>query len=190
REQIDAAAAALAEAGYEVDEAEPPRLDDALNAYGTLITAEFGRRWPSIRRLLTEESAQHMERSMARQPPAELDAYMDAIATRFGVMRDWARFTERYPLILAPVYTWRPFDVDPMDPEAGLKTVFGMRMCTASTFVGAPAVAVPTRVVDGQPLGVQLIGPRLREDACLVAAAELQRRFGVPTPVIDPRPAA
>jgi amidase len=48
-----------------------------------------------------------------------------------------------------------------------------MRLCTATTFVGVPAVAVPTGVADGQPLGVQVIGPQYREDLCFQAAAAL-----------------
>ncbi|RSN55375.1 indole acetimide hydrolase [Amycolatopsis sp. WAC 04182] len=187
RAEIDKAAAALAEAGYEVEEAEPPRLADALTSYGTLITAEFSRRWPSIRPLLTEESAQHMELSFAQRPESTLDDYLDATATRFGVMREWAAFAERYPVILGPVSTWRPFDADPFDPEQGLRVMFGMRLCTATTCVGVPAVAVPTGIDDGQPLGVQLIGPRHREDVCLAAAGELEARFGTFGPVREPR---
>jgi amidase len=190
RAEIEKAAAALADAGYAVEEAQPPRLADALTAYGTLITTEFGLRWPQIRGLLTDESAQHMEQSMARRPPADLDGYLQATATRFGVMRDWAAFAEEHPLVLGPVYTERPFDVDPFDPEQGLRDMLGMRLCTASTCVGAPAVAVPTGVHDGQPLGVQLIGPRYREDVCLAAAHDLEAIFGVLAPVHEPGPAA
>ncbi|WET77973.1 amidase [Amycolatopsis sp. QT-25] len=186
RAEIDNAAAALADAGYDVEEAEPPRLADALTSYGTLITAEFSRRWPSIRSLLTDESAQHMELSFAQRPEATLDDYLDATATRFGVMREWAAFAERYPLILGPVSSWRPFDADPFDSEQGLRVMFGMRLCTATTCVGVPAVAVPTGLDDGQPLGVQLIGPRNREDVCLEAARVLESRFGTFGPVRHP----
>ncbi|MEV0676056.1 amidase family protein [Actinosynnema sp. NPDC050436] len=190
RAEVERAADALANAGYEVEEAEPPRFADALTAYGTLITAEFGRRWPAIRPLLTPESAQHMELSLARHPPATLDDYLEATATRFGAMREWAAFAQRYPVLLGPVYTWRPFDADPFDPDDGLRVMFGMRLCTATTCVGVPAVAVPTGVGAGQPLGVQVIGPHHREDVCLTAARELEARFGVLGPVRRPQVAA
>ncbi|NYI91417.1 amidase [Amycolatopsis endophytica] len=186
REQIRRAADALADAGYEVTEAEPPRLADVLTSYGTLITAEFGLRWPSIRALLTDESARHMELSMARQPPADLEGYLAATATRFGAQRDWAAFAGQYPLILGPVTTERPFDADPSDADAALRIMLGMRLCTATSCLGVPAVAVPTAVVDGQPLGVQVIGPWYREDTCLAAARVLESRFGTFTPVRAP----
>lgn len=186
RAELERAAEALVDAGYAVEEAEPPQLAEALTAYGTLITAEFGLRWPSIRRLLTEESAQHMELAMAQRPPADLDGYLAATAARFGAMRAWDAFAERYPLVLGPVYTERPFDVDPFDADQGLRAMLGMRLCTATTCVGVPAVAVPTGVVDGQPLGVQLIGPRYREDVCLAATREIEARLPVPSPVRTP----
>ncbi|RZQ65326.1 amidase [Amycolatopsis suaedae] len=179
RAEIGRAADALADAGYQVEEAEPPALADALTSYGTLITAEFGQRWPDIRGLLTEESARNMEVSMTQQPPTDLAGYLAATATRFGAMRDWAAFGERYPLVLGPVTTERPFDAE---PEDALRVMFGMRLCTATTCLGVPAVAVPTAVVDGQPLGVQVIGPWYREDACLAAARILEDRFGTFTP--------
>jgi amidase len=186
RTELEKAADALVAAGYEVEEAEPPQLAEALTAYGTLITTEFGLRWTAIRSLLTDESAQHMELSMARQPPADLEGYLAATATRFGAMRAWDAFAERFPLVLGPVYTERPFDVDPFDAEQGLRAMLGMRLCTATTCVGVPAVAVPTGVVEGQPLGVQLIGPRYREDVCLAAAREVEARLPVPSPVRTP----
>ncbi|WP_433557122.1 amidase [Pseudonocardia xinjiangensis] len=182
RTEIERAAAALADAGYVVEEAEPPRIDDATQAYSTLITTEFGLSWPRIRPLLTAASAAHMELSMRRRPPADLAAYLQATATRHGVMRDWAGFAQRYPLVLGPVYTERPFDAALDDDEAG-ESIIAMRLCTATTFLGVPAVAVPTGVVDGQPLGVQVIGPWHREDMCLQAAAVLESRFGSFTPV-------
>jgi amidase len=184
--ELEKAAAALSDAGYEVVEAEPPQLAEALAAYGTLISTEFGLRWPVIRRLLTDESAQHMELSMTRRPPADLEGYLAATASRFGAMRAWDAFAERHPLVLGPVYTERPFDVDPFDRDQGLRAMLAMRLCTATTCVGVPAVAVPTGVVDGQPLGVQVIGPRYREDACLAAAREIEARLPVATPVRQP----
>ena len=39
---------------------------------------------------------------------------------------------------------------------------------------------------EGLPQSVQLIGPRYREDLCLDAAAALEARVGIITP-IDPR---
>jgi amidase len=52
--------------------------------------------------------------------------------------------------------------------------------------MGLPAACVPTGLANGVPLGVQVIGPRMREDLCLNAAEAIERQVGVLTP-IDPR---
>ena len=44
-----------------------------------------------------------------------------------------------------------------------------------------PAAAVPTGLYDGIPMGVQIIGPRLREDLCLDAAESVERGTGILT---------
>jgi len=52
--------------------------------------------------------------------------------------------------------------------------------------LGLPAMAVPTGVANGLPVGVQIVGPRFREDLCLAAAAAIEARVPRITP-IDPR---
>jgi Asp-tRNA(Asn)/Glu-tRNA(Gln) amidotransferase A subunit family amidase len=52
--------------------------------------------------------------------------------------------------------------------------------------LGLPAVALPVGIGDGLPQSVQLIGPRYREDLCFDAAAAIEDRVGIITP-IDPR---
>jgi amidase len=47
-------------------------------------------------------------------------------------------------------------------------------------------VAVPVGTADGVPLAVQVIGQQSREDLCLDAAAAIEDRVGILTP-IDPR---
>ena len=60
-------------------------------------------------------------------------------------------------------------------------------MMIAVNGLGLPAVSLPVGVGDGLPQAVQVIGPRYREDLCLSAAAALEERVGIITP-IDPGP--
>ena len=60
-----------------------------------------------------------------------------------------------------------------------------MRMSLAVNALGLPAAALPVGVDGGLPQVVQVIGPRYREDLCLDAAAALEERLGIITP-IDP----
>jgi amidase len=61
-----------------------------------------------------------------------------------------------------------------------------MRLTTAVNALGLPAVALPVGIADGLPQAVQVIGPRYREDLSLDAAAAIEDRLGIFTP-IDPR---
>jgi amidase len=45
-------------------------------------------------------------------------------------------------------------------------------------FLGLPAGVVPIDLVDGLPVGVQLIGPRYREDLVLDAMEAVEGRAG------------
>ena len=58
-----------------------------------------------------------------------------------------------------------------------------MRMATAVNALGLPAVAVPVGVAEGLPQAVQVVGPGYREDLCLEAAAAIEERLGILTPI-------
>ena len=49
--------------------------------------------------------------------------------------------------------------------------------------LGLPAVSVPAGVEAGLPLGVQIVGPRYREDLCLAAAELVEARAGSALPI-------
>ena len=89
-------------------------------------------------------------------------------------------------LIIAPVFTDIPFEAGAdLDDGRVAETIRGMRMTLAVNALGLPAVALPVGIEGGLPQSVQVIGPRFREDLCLEAAAALEDRVGVFTP-IDP----
>ncbi|MGK5632560.1 amidase [Streptomyces sp. URMC 123] len=189
RAAVDEAAAALEAAGYAPEEVSVPRLEESLESYGRLIMTEFGLNWARIRTLLTEESARHIELSMERTPPADLAEYIRHTGVRLSVQRDWAALQETHPLLLAATHTQPvPAREAPKDVESHLEAVLPFALCTATSYVGVPAVSVPTGLAAGMPQGVQLIGRAYREDLCLDAAEVIERHFGVLAPV-EPRPA-
>jgi amidase len=187
RHSIEYAADALSSAGYAVEEVpDVPPMAEAITAYLTMVSSEFSLTWPRLRTLLTDKSAQHMELTMNSQPTPTLDQYLQATATRYSVVRDWLDFLETYPLLLGPVTT-DPISDPPhgleLDAEQNAAMAVSVRLCSVTSFVGLPAVAVPTPVQEGVPAGVQIIGRPFREDMCLSAAEAIEETVGVLTPV-------
>jgi amidase len=188
RSGVESAAAALQDAGYTIEEVDVPRLAETLDAYGGMIMTEFSLIWPTLERLLAPEGRRYIESSMALRAPGDLAEYVRLTSVRHGLLRDWAQFLARYPLVLGPVFTEPAppvgFDVSGLEELKQVGTA--MRLCTATSFVGVPAVAVPTHIAGGLPQGVQVIAGFYREDLCLEAAGAIEARLGTPGP-IEPR---
>ncbi|MGW5673582.1 amidase [Streptomyces sp. NPDC003860] len=188
RAAVERAAEALRDAGYAVcDVPDVPRLDEALDAYGRITFTEFAPAWPAVRALLGAGGDRYLSFAMERTPPASADELMALMGTWLGIRRSWAEFLDSHPLLLGPVFTEPPFEpgLESRDQAGCDRVTSGMRLSTATSFVGVPAVAVPTGVTDGLPTGVQIVGRAFREDLCLAAAQAIEDRLGVLTP-IDP----
>jgi amidase len=121
-------------------------------------------------------------------PSRDALPYMKALAERARLVREWTAFLDRVPLVLAPVSSVPVYEQG-FDVESAARTAAVWRECAtlmAIPVLGLPAAVVPVGVADGLPVGVQLIGPRFREDWCLDAASAIEARAGVQTPV-DPQ---
>lgn len=189
RAAVQTAADALRDAGYDVREvADVPRMDEALEAYGRITVTEFAPTWPVVRTLLGADGDRYIAMAMKRTPPANAAEFMKLMGTWLNIRRSWAEFLDAYPLLLGPVFTEPPVEpgIESRDAAGHERVGTGMRLCTATSFVGVPAVAVPTGVADGLPSGVQVVGRAFREDLCLAAAQAIEDRLGVLTPVDVP----
>lgn len=192
RRAVEAAADALRDAGYEVCEVpDVPRLDEALEAYGRITVTEFAPSWPVVRTLLGKGGDRYIAMAMERTPPASADELVKLMGTWMNIRRSWAGFLDAYPLLLGPSFTEPPVEpgLESRDRTGHDRVASGMRLCTVTSFVGLPAVAVPTGLADGLPCGVQIVGRAFREDLCLYAAQAIEDRLGVLTPV-NPVPGA
>ncbi len=186
---LQTAAQWLADAGYEIVEARTPGFTRAMESW-------LAMQMPEIRLYLWPAIEQHGDAGINRAMGLMLDAYpeedgvayMKALAERARVVREWQRFFERVPLVLAPVCT-QPVYERGFDLESRERTAELWRECvtlTAVPVLGVPGLAVPTGVVDGLTVGVQILGPRFREDLCLAAGEAIEARADVaPRPPID-----
>ncbi|MFJ2821061.1 amidase [Streptomyces toxytricini] len=189
RAAVEAAAGALADAGYAVSEIpDVPRLDEALDAYNRITLAEFAPAWPAVSALLGEEGSRYIGFAVDRTPPATADDLIGLMGTWLNIRRSWAQFLDTWPLLLGPSFTEPPVEpgLESRDAASRDRVASAMRLCTATSFAGVPAVAVPTGLAGGLPQGVQIIGRSFREDLCLDAAQAVEDRLGVLTPPAAP----
>lgn len=187
---LQRAASWLSDAGYDLVDERTPGFTDAAAIW-------FAMQMPEIRVYLWPAILEHGDDGIRRAMGLMLDAhpaadgvpYMKALAERSRVVRDWQRFFERVPLVLAPVST-APVYMRGMDLESVERTAAMWRECTTLTAVpvlGVPGLAVPTGIVDGLPTGVQVLAGRFREDLCLAAGEAIEARAGVVSRLpIDP----
>ncbi len=181
-------AGALADAGYSVEEVELPLVTEASDLWLTLILAEIRMMWALFESIVSDDARTFLAAALELGEPLAQEAYAVAFMTRQGVARTWTKFQADIPLVVGPVCTRLPFVVGA--DLGGAQHVDRIRRSLDLTLLcnclGLPAVAVPAGVEQSLPLGVQIVGPRYREDVCLTAAWEVERALGTITP-IDPR---
>ncbi|MBL8773644.1 MAG: amidase family protein [Phenylobacterium sp.] len=180
---VDRAADHLADGGYEVVEVEVPDISGTWKLWCDLISTEIETlQAAQMRELGSAPFIGALEGITHMATILDGPGYMRAVAHRAKVLRDWLAFLEEFPVILAPV-TVRPtpaFDAD-LKGDAAVRQIFwnDLRFVGAISVLGLPVAVTPAGLLDGHPVGVQLIGSRYREDVCLDAAAAIEAKVGV-----------
>jgi amidase len=186
---LDTAAEALTAAGYAVEEVTPPAMPEAarvgyralMGETKALLSEEFARNGsPAFRALFEEYFRQY--------PPYEGAELLAAMAERSAFARAWSVFQETYPLALTP-FLAHPFFAPDRDLEGaeGMTEALGSALWSfAMNFLGLPAGNVPARLAElpqgPQPIGVQIVGRRWREDLVVDAMAAIETRVGPMAP--------
>jgi aspartyl-tRNA(Asn)/glutamyl-tRNA(Gln) amidotransferase subunit A len=183
RAAIEVAVAALRSQGYAIDNAAPqwpagvrdyPLLKLQQAGLAALYAEDLQRRPESIDPDLREQIAlgmQHSGRDIAR-----------VLLLREHIYASMAAFFDRYDLLLcptAPVVSW---PVDLLGPPEIGGVPAGPRSHAAYTplfnYCQVPACSVPVGLVDGLPVGLQIVGPRYA-DASVLAMAAMTERLGL-----------
>ncbi len=182
---LDAARDALSDAGYLCEEIDPPLLREAgEDGYRALMG--------EVRALMGGELAQAGSNTINAVfdsyfevfPPFEDAELLRAMARRSHYARHWSGLLETHPLVLTP-FLPQPFfapDRDTEGPE-GVREVLGSALYSyAMNFMGLPAGCLPTRLANlpkgPQPINVQIVGRRWREDLIVNACVAIEHRIG------------
>jgi amidase len=183
------AAARLRRAGWAVEEVGTiPPLGETAALQALLWLGETRRNGTEIFAREGDPDAATVFGFMERLCPAsDLNAFQDALQRRVTLLRQWLLFLEQYPVVIMPVSGELPFrDHEDVEGFEAFQRIMAAQLTQVGLpLLSLPGLAVSTGLVDGVPVGVQLVGGRYREDI-LLAAGEAIEAGGVPPAPIDP----
>jgi len=193
----------LARLGVHVDATARPEFDPAASdeLYIHMLFAVLSAGMPEPLLAATEQAAA----ALGAPPDSHPARIARAIRTSFGqfagllerqarLAASWRRFFERYDLIICPILPTVAYPHDHSVAGPGFAAQFrrtlrvdgrtipylhGLQWPGLATVANLPATAVPTgRLIDGLPMGVQLIGPYLEDRTPLRFAQLVESELG------------
>ena len=186
--KVTAAVRAFADAyGVAVETDLPPDIPIGP-AFAAIIALETDL--TGLRRLVAEknEPVSAAVRAFLDQR-LPLEAATDAITIRKAWANAVARLMARYDLILTPTLPVTAFAASREGPATIAGTNVGPDEWSPFTFpfnlTGQPAVSVFAGLVDGLPVGLQIVGPHLGDALALTAAAKVEALFPAPRPAFS-----
>jgi amidase len=173
------AASHLADAGYDIEEVEPPELDRAADLWSEIGLAEIGAVLrPLIATVGDDGMHRFMEDLWALKGSADLARYQAALRAREVLLIKWQVFMDTHPLILMPSCGELsiPVGLDTQGREAVERLLNAIKYQFAIPVLGLPSLAVPMATHEGMPMGIQIVSRRFREDLCLAAGEIIEYR--------------
>jgi len=186
-EAVHQAGRYLADAGYAVDEAMPPGLEEIIETWHRIGSTDvLGALAPRVEELGDDDARTSMRLWLELYPPSDMQGVLAALAQRDLLLWRWLTFMQQYPLVVMPTLgdLAPPHNLD-TTREGQARVMDSIRVSLISPLLGVPAIAVPVGNHGRLRPGVQILASRFREDLCLDAGEVVEAAEGVVTP-IDP----
>lgn len=180
---LSQAARALEAAGYRVERATPPGMDEAVEIWLAVVMNEVRIGMLPAVEAMQDPCILDSVRSMAACAAAQdLHTYATAIARRDVLRSEWGEFLSRYPLLLMPSSCRppMPWGEDLQGPEKMRQLLADQGPLIAVAALSLPGLSVPTGVHAGLPTGVQLVAGSFREMRLLEAGRIIERDAQMP----------
>jgi amidase len=184
---VRSAADWLSDAGYAVEEVTPPLYEEAIGAWAQFIITDLASILPELRAIMGPGGLAFLEAVIDAVGVLDAAALSRVFVERYRIARAWAGFLAEHQVVLSPTWSQLPFEhgFDCDTPEGSIAAMELLRPVTPANLLGLPSACVPAArdAATGLPIGVLLTGARYTESLCLDAAAVLEARSPVRTPV-------
>ncbi|GAA0941691.1 amidase [Pseudonocardia zijingensis] len=194
RAALEPVVAALEGQGWQVELATPD-LGDAIEAFRVLRALKMQL---SLAPVLAEHPGRLKSDAVWNiEEGGKLDGPTIARAERTAVriFHEMREFFGTFDVLATPTCQVAPFGIGTRYPREIDGTPMRdylewMGVPAAITMTGCPAISLPAATTpDGLPVGIQLVGPHLREDRLLAVARAFESAIGTgPAPEVDPTP--
>lgn len=195
----------LKDLGYKVTEVELPSLKFVVPAYYVIATAEASAnlaRFNGIRYGLAEKGAEtpsdlmQMSRNAGFGDEVKLRILLGTYVLRSGfqdqyyhraqkirtaILNDFNRIFETADALMLPVFPSAAFHHGSSDLTQLQQKAADLYTCSAN-LAGLPALAVPSSVENGLPVGVQFTAPAFEEERLFRISEKFEKIFPSPNP--------
>ncbi|MUH52826.1 MAG: indole acetimide hydrolase [Actinobacteria bacterium] len=177
----------LAGLGHQVTEAAPPSYARSIELWTLVLGGDLRTLRPLLDLVMGEGGRRFLDLTDGIFPPIDLAEWSTFHTERFAVAREWAEFFTGYDALISPVWAQPAFahGADIVDAAGAVATLETMRPILPANLLGLPAAVTPAGLSAGMPVGVQIIGDRFHDLACLSIAEIIEQQLGILTP-IDP----
>ena len=179
---VETACGALADHGWTVAPVAVPDLEASARDWATLITTDFHvTNRATMLELGSPAIAGMLDVFDQMGPPVDLAGMYAVLARRAAQLRAWQRLlVEDVDVVVLPVAMEPAWGAaDDTTSRVRLEAIFAANTTlVAFNFLGLPVAAQPTGVVNGRPIGVQIVVRRFAEHVALDAAETIESVLG------------
>lgn len=184
---VRASAQLLASLGHSVTEVNPPEIEDVFATWGATLNSDLTVLEPLLDMIMSPDSRRFLTLTKPAFAAPDLASVVMLQSHRYELAAKWKAFFNEHDVLLCPTWALPAFEhgFDIISEQTALEVIETFRPVMPANLFGSPAAVVPAGVVDGLPVGVQVLSWRHHDHACLTVAQIIDDALGVSTP-IDP----